>query len=32
MYFTGRLRSFDQLINARADNIFVLKFTYWLSR
>ena len=25
-------RSFDQLINARADNIFVLKFTYWLSR
>ncbi len=25
-------RSFDQLINAKADNIFVLKFTYWLSR
>jgi len=25
-------RSFDQLITAKADNIFVLKFTYWLSR
>ena len=25
-------RSFDNLLSAKADNIFMLKFTYWLSR
>ncbi|NND73108.1 MAG: hypothetical protein HKN43_16155, partial [Rhodothermales bacterium] len=31
----GRLRfgrSFDRLVDAKADNIFVVKFTYWLNR
>ena len=25
-------QSFDTLLDAKADNIFMLKFTYWLSR